>query len=117
MSTITYKIDATDKTLGRVSSMAAKALMGKELPNYVSNKVSDVRVYIINASKTKMSEARKNNTIHEHYSGFPGGFKTATNLDIITKKGWGVLYELSVYGMLPANKLRPLMMKRLTITE
>ena len=117
MSTITHKIDATDKTFGRVASMAAKALMGKMSSEYTSNKVADVRVYIVNASKTKMSESRMNNTIHERYSGFPGGFKTATNAEIIKKKGWGALYELAVEGMLPSNKLRPLMMKRLTITE
>ncbi len=56
-------------------------------------------------------------TLHERYSGYPGGFKTDTNARVIEKKGWKGLYELAVYGMLPSNKLRPLMMKRLTITE
>jgi len=56
-------------------------------------------------------------TLHETYSGQPGGFKTKTNAKVIEKKGWKGLYELAVFGMLPSNKLRPLMMKRLTITE
>ncbi|HZX74177.1 MAG TPA: uL13 family ribosomal protein [Cyclobacteriaceae bacterium] len=116
MST-THTIDAKGKTLGRVASAAAKLLMGKTTPDYTANKVADVRVTIINAKETKMTEARMSNTLHERYSGFPGGFKTATNAEIITKKGWGALYELAVYGMLPSNKLRPLMMKHLTITE
>jgi large subunit ribosomal protein L13 len=115
--TTNYTIDSTDKTLGRVASAAAKALMGKNTPDYVANKVADVRVYITNASKTKMSERRMEETLHERYSGYPGGFKTATNVEIIKKKGWKALYELAVFGMLPANKLRPLMMKRLIITE
>lgn len=115
--TTTHKIDATGKTLGRVASAAAKALMGKTAPDYAPNKVADVRVYITNAKGTKMSERRMNETLHETYSGYPGGFKTAKNAEIIEKKGWKVLYELAVYGMLPANKLRPLMMKRLTITD
>lgn len=112
-----HTIDATDKTFGRVASEAAKNLMGKTSPDYSANKVADIKVEIINAKKTKMSEARMNNTLHERYSGFPGGFKTANNAEIITKKGWGALYELAVYGMLPPNKLRPLMMKNLKITE
>jgi large subunit ribosomal protein L13 len=91
--------------------------MGKKLPDYVANKVADVSVVIVNASKTKMTERRKNETLHERYSGQPGGFKTETNAKIIDKKGWEGLYELAVYGMLPANKLRPLMMKRLTIKD
>ena len=115
--TTNYTIDATDKTLGRVASAAAKALMGKNTTAYVANQVADVRVYITNTSKTKMSDRRMKETLHETYSGYPGGFKTATNARIIEKKGWKGLYELAVYGMLPSNKLRSLMMKRLTITE
>ena len=115
--TTTYTIDANEKVLGRVASEAAKALMGKNLPDYTANKIADVVVVITNASKTKMSERRKNETLHERYSGQPGGFRTATNAKILEKKGWAGLYELAVYGMLPANKLRPLMMKRLTIKD
>ncbi len=113
----THTIDASGKTFGRVASAAAKALMGKNSPEYVANQVADVRVYITNAAKTKMSERRMTETLHETYSGYPGGFKQKTNQKIVDKKGWKGLYELAVYGMLPTNKLRPLMMKRLTITE
>ena len=91
--------------------------MGKTSAEYTANQVADVRVYIKNASKTKMTEKRMKETLHETYSGQPGGFKQKTNENIIGKKGWVGLYELAVYGMLPSNKLRPLMMKRLTITE
>ena len=112
-----HTIDATDKVLGRVASAAAKALMGKTSADYTANTVADVRVYIKNASKTKMSERRMRETLHETYSGQPGGFKVKTNEKIIDKKGWKGLYELAVFGMLPSNKLRPLMMKRLTITD
>jgi len=112
-----HTIDATGIVLGRVASAAAKALMGKTDPSYTANKVSDVRVYIKNAGKTKMSERRMKETLHETYSGQPGGFKTKTNEKIIGTKGWKGLYELAVFGMLPSNKLRPLMMKRLTITD
>lgn len=112
-----YTIDANNKILGRVASEAASYLMAKDSPEFVKNKVADVRVEIINASKTKASEKRVKETLHERYSGFPGGLKFATNEKIIEKKGWAGLYELAVYGMLPGNKLRAQMMKRLKITE
>lgn len=115
--TTTYKINAEGKTLGFVASASAKILMGKNSTDYVPNKVADVLVVIENANKTKMTERRMNETLHETYSGQPGGFKTKTNAKILDKKGWKGLYELAVYGMLPANKLRPLMMKRLTIKD
>jgi len=113
----TYTIDAEGKVLGRVASEAAKNLMGKNLPDYTANKAADTFVVIINASKTKMSETRMNETLHERYSGQPGGFRTETNAKILEKKGWKGLYELAVYGMIPANKLRPIRMKRLTIKD
>jgi large subunit ribosomal protein L13 len=115
--TTTHTIDASGKTFGRVASAAAKALMGKNSPDYVANKVADVRVEIVNAKLTKMSERRMKETLHERYSGYPGGFKQDTNQKIVDKKGWAGLYELAVYGMLPSNKLRPLMLKHLKITE
>ena len=52
----TYTIDASGRTFGRVASEVAKALMGKNLPDYVANKIADVQVTLVNASKTKMTE-------------------------------------------------------------
>ena len=115
--TTTYTINAEGRVLGRVASEAAKALMGKNLPDYTANKVADVLVVITNAGKTKMTERRMNETLHERYSGQPGGFRVSTNAKILDKKGWAHLYELAVSGMLPSNKLRPLMMKHLTIKD
>lgn len=117
MTTKIHTIDATGKSLGVVSSSVAKILMGKTNSDYVANKVADVSVTVVNASKTKMTEKRKMETLHERYSGYPGGLKFENNAKILEKKGWSELYKLAIYGMLPNNKLRPLMMKRLTIKE
>jgi len=113
----TYTIDAENRTLGRVASEAAKALIGKNLVSYTRNKVSEVSVTIINASKTKMTEKRLKETLHEKYSGQPGGFKLETNTKILGKKGWKGLYELAVSGMISSNKLKPVIMKHLTIKD
>jgi len=112
-----HTIDAEGKVLGRIASATAKILMGKTETDYVANKVADVTVNIINASKTKMTEKRKKETTHEHYTGYPGGLRSQTNEKILSKKGWKELYTMAVKGMLPNNKLRPLMMKRLIIKE
>jgi len=115
----THTIDATDKALGRVASVAAKVLIGKSTADFTKNKVADVKVIIENASKTKMTEKRMKTTLHERYSGYPGGLKMDTNAKIINKKGkgWAELYRLAVYNMLPANKLRSILMKRLIIKD
>jgi len=114
---ITYTIDAENRTLGRVASEAAKALIGKNLATYVKNRAPEVSVTIINASKTKMSETRLNETFHERYSGQPGGFRKETNAKILEKKGWKGLYELAVGGMVSSNKLKPIIMKHLIIKD
>ena len=112
-----YTIDATEKAIGRTSSEVAILLMGKNDTDFVKNKVSENKVEIINASKVKMSEKKGKTVFHETYSGYPGGLKIKSNEQIAAKKGFAELFRLAVYGMLPANKLRPRMMKNLTIKK
>lgn len=111
----TITIDAKGKTLGRTASAVAKALMGKTSPDYMPNKAPNVHVVLENANQTKMTEKRMNETLHERYSGYPGGLTFRSNKMILEGKGIKELYELAVYNMLPANKLRKGMMKNLTI--
>ncbi len=110
-------IDAEGKVLGRIAGAVAKELMGKNRTDYAPNKVPQTSVTIINASKTNMTEKRMLETMHEKYSGYPGGLSKKSNKNIIGAKGFAELYRLAVYSMLPANKLRALMMKNLKITE
>ncbi len=113
----THTIDAKGKTLGRVASQAAHILLGKASADFTKNKVADVKVEIINAGESKANPNRAEKTLHERYSGYPGGLKTETNTKIISTKGWKELYRLAVYNMLPNNKHRAILMKRLTIKE
>ncbi len=110
-------IDATEKSIGRVAAEAAQFLMGKTDPSYERNKVSAVKVVIDNAGKTKVSDKKGIEKEYERYSGYPGGFRTLSLAETIEKKGFTEVYRLAVYGMLPRNKLRPIMMKNLTINE
>ena len=111
-----YTIDAKGKALGRVATEVATILMGKNTPAFTKNNVADVSVEIINASHIKVTPGRLRETMHERYSGYPGGFKAVSGEHIIEKKGHAELFRLAVYGMLPANKLRSERMKLLTIT-
>ncbi|MFA6397300.1 MAG: 50S ribosomal protein L13 [Candidatus Paceibacterota bacterium] len=112
-----YLIDANEKTLGRTATQAASFLMGKNDTNFAKNKVSGNKVKIINASKIVISPKKMISVEHERYSGYPGGLKTQTVADIISKKGYTELFILAVYGMLPNNKLKSKMMKNLQIVE
>jgi len=112
-----YTIDATGMVLGRLSSQIAKLLQGKAEVGFERHVKSGNTVTVLNASKLKMTEKRKKETLHETYTGYPGGLRYKNNATIIEKKGYAELIRLAVYGMLPGNRLRAPMMKKLTIKE
>ncbi len=112
-----YTIDATGKKIGRIATEAASYLMGKFDPAFARNKVSDVKVTIENASKIAVTDKKLKETTHHTYSGYPGGLKQETLLAVKAKKGMSEIVKVAVYGMLPKNKLRSIMIKNLKITE
>ncbi|MDB5266041.1 MAG: ribosomal protein large subunit ribosomal protein [Parcubacteria group bacterium] len=113
---ISYTIDAKGKSLGRVASDAAQALLGKKSVHYVQNAVLPVRVTIINASKLAMTEKRIANKVYVHYTGYPGGLRKTPMSRMMDKKGIEEVMRKTVDGMIPRNKLRKDRMKRLTVT-
>lgn len=112
-----HTIDAKGKTIGRIASAAAKLLMGKDSPMFERHIAGTNTVMITNAAKVKIDPKKLTTKLYEKYSGYPGGFREDTLAHVIEKKGYGEVFKLAVYGMLPANKLRPKIMKNLIVTE
>lgn len=112
-----HTIDATNKKIGRVASQAAKILMGKDEPTYAPNKIPDITVSIINASKADVSTKKKEVKLHASFSGYASGIRVDTVAKVIEQKGYSELFRKAVKGMLPKNKLQTPMMKHLTVTE
>lgn len=110
-------IDATNKKLGRVASQTAVFLMGKNKIDFARNKISGSIVEIINGSKVDINDKKLSQKRYARYSGYPGGFKEPSMKNIIDKKGYGEIFKLAVYGMLPSNKLRRKLMKNLIVKE
>ncbi len=111
-----HTLDATDKKMGRLATQAAVLLMGKNTPNWSRNAIPTTTVAIINASKMSVSESKKNE-VYKNFSGYPGGLKTQTLEELVEKKGYSEALKKAIYGMLPTNRLRPKMMKNLSISE
>ncbi|MBU4480331.1 50S ribosomal protein L13 [Patescibacteria group bacterium] len=112
-----HTIDATEKKLGRVASEAAILLMGKNKADFEKNIVASVKVNITNASKLNIDPKKLDNKEYKNYSGYPGGLKIRKMKQVIGKKGVSEVVKKAVYGMLPSNKLRAIMMKNLIVTE
>ena len=111
----TYTIDATNRTLGRVASEAAHALLGKRSVTYRQNEIEPIKVVIENAGKLHLPERRVKGKIYSRYSGYPGGLFFTGMKEMIAKKGIEFVVRKTVDGMIPRNKLRTPRMKNLTI--
>jgi large subunit ribosomal protein L13 len=115
MQPVTYTIDAAGRTLGRVASDAAHALLGKRSAHFIKHEVLPIHVIITNSKKIVISDKKAKQTIYRHYTGFPGGLREASMAEVMAKKGVSEVIRKTVDGMLPRNKLRKERMKRLKI--
>lgn len=110
-------IDATNKPLGRLASEIAMKLRGKDKPDFLPYVTPVNKVIIVNSNSVKFTGQKSNQKIYTRHSGYPGGLKSITLEKLKDKKGVSEIITKAVYGMLPANKLRPVMMKNLTIKD
>ena len=114
---VTYSIDAKGKKLGRVASQAASLLMGKNRADFARHISPNVKVEITNASKLSLTDAKKKETKYMKYSGYQGGLRIE-NLEMLAeRRGYSEGLKRAIKGMMPDNKLRPELLKRLTITD
>ncbi len=112
-----YDIDAAGKTIGRVATEAAKALMGKSHADYTPHIPSVVRVTVSNAAKIRTTEKKRLQKKYTHYTGHPGGLKVESLGSLIGRRGKGAAVRKAVERMLPRNTMKTDRLKRLTITE
>jgi len=110
------KIDAANKTLGRLASEIAKILQGKHKPNFRPEKAGEEIVEIENVDKIKVTGKKFKNKIYYRHTGYPGGLKKIT-LGELFEKHPGEVLKKAVLGMLPKNRLRKQRIKRLRIKQ
>ena len=109
-------LNAEGRAVGRLASEAALILSGKRKPDYVPYLDRGDFVVIKNMSKVKFTGQKLKQKKYYHYSGYPGGLKTKKLEEVFAKNPAEVLIR-AVYNMLPKNKLRKPMLKRLRFVE
>ncbi len=112
---MTITIDAQQKPLGRVASVAAKALLGKHTAQFEKHTVAPITVRIVNASGIIISGDKARGKIYVRYSGYPGGQKKETYGALVKRRGHREVIRRAVLGMLPKNRLQARRIKFLTI--
>ncbi len=109
-----HKIDATDKAVGRLASHIAVLLRGKNKPEFQPNVDRGDIVEVTNVDKLKFTGKKLEQKKYYRHSGYPGGIKE-TKMSELQEKNPGKILENAVKNMLPNNKLRRTMLKRLII--
>lgn len=109
-----YVIDATDQTLGRLSSEVASILRGKHKPIYTPHVDTGDFIIVINASKIRLTGNKLTQKKMRWYTGYPGGLKEIDYGSLLEKKPEKII-EAAVKGMLPHNRLGQAMFKKLKV--
>ena len=109
-----YQLDAAGQVLGRLASQIAILLQGKNKPSFRPYLDAGGVVSVKNASKIKITGRKLEQEKYYHYSGYPGGLKEK-KISILFKNNPGEVLKRTVWNMLPKNKLRGKMIKRLRI--
>ena len=112
MESKTHTIDATNKVLGRLAVEISILLRGKHRPDFVPYKETNDVVIVENIRKMKVTGKKMEQKKYFRHSGYLGSLKE-TPLKILFKKDPAEVLKRAVFGMLPKNKLRAKIIKRL----
>lgn len=109
-----HLIDAQNQIVGRLSTKIARLLMGKNKPYFVPYMDYGDNVVVINAKNVIFSGKKENQKTYWRHSGYPGGLKSKTAVQVRSSKPEDLIRH-AVVGMLPKSKLGKIMLKKLFI--
>lgn len=109
-----HLVDATGQTIGFLSSKVAHVLRGKHRPSFSPHQLCGDHVIIINAAKLGVTpEKGRRKSYFDHTGRLGSG--SITSLAKMMEENPTKVIEMAVYGMLPKNRLRPQMLKRMHV--
>ena len=109
-----FIVDADGKVLGRLASKIAQKLRGKGKRDFTPHVDGGDFVICINASRIHVTGKKRREKKYYHHSGYIGGMKEETFERLIERQPEKII-RLAVRGMLPDNKLRARMLRRLKV--
>lgn len=111
-----FVIDATDVRLGKLATKAAELLIGKHKVDAATNLNSGDYVIITNCTKLSVYPKKMDRKKYYRHSGYMGSLKEETLEQLMQRKPEEVIVK-AVKGMLPVNKMRDKMLKRLFVYQ
>lgn len=109
-----FIVDAEGKTLGRLASVIASTLRGKNKAIYTPHIDTGDFVVVINAEKVKVTGNKETQKNYYRHSGYPGGLKTTSLKEMRARHPERIL-EFAIAGMLPRTTLGRQQLKKLKI--
>ena len=109
-----FLVDATGKTLGRLSTELARRLRGKHKPVYTPHVDTGDYLVVVNAEKIAVTGNKLNDKIYHHVTGYVGNIKSISLKNMLDKHPERAI-EIAVKGMLPKNPLGRAMFKKLKV--
>jgi large subunit ribosomal protein L13 len=97
-------IDANGAVLGRLASVVASIIRGKNKPSYTPHVDCGDNVIIINAEKVRLTGKKMTDKVYIRHTGYPGGQRFTTPREVLRKHPERVI-ESAVRGMLPKTRL------------
>lgn len=109
-----HLVDVKEQILGRSTTKIALLLMGKAKPYFVRHLDCGDYVVVINAKNVKVTGKKESEKVYYRYSGYPGGLSSKRLEEVRQQKPEEIIIH-AVKGMLPQNRLRDKMLKRLFV--
>ena len=109
-----FVLDASDKVLGRLATKIADRIRGKDKPSFTPHTDGGDYVIVVNAEKIRVTGNKLTDKKYYTHSLYPGGLKTRTFKDLVEKNPEKIIKN-AVKGMLPKNKLRKEIIKKLKV--
>lgn len=109
-----YVVDATNKTLGRLSTEIARRLRGKHKPEYTPHVDTGDYIVVVNAEKIRVTGNKMQDKMYHRYTGYIGNLKSMP-LEKLMKEAPERALQYAVKGMMPRNPLGRKMLSKLRV--
>lgn len=109
-----FVVDATGKTLGRLSTEIAHRLRGKHKPEYTPHVDTGDYIVVVNAEKVRVTGNKLKDKMYHQYTGYVGNLKSKSLEKMLEDSPERVLQN-AVKGMLPRGPLGREMFSKLRV--